>query len=214
MSLPSAASRRNNWRKRARQASRLRLPHPCAMKTMARCTSSSSHRTMPFPPTPSRPPFRSVGFALPAPEINRHLISFRTVHGYRATRILRTKLVPARTEYVRSLQRITVNINKAFKVKPLPPPPPTPPSRPSTRYAVLSRKWRTLDHQANLSRSRLYLVYIEAHDNISAQSRSFIRRPSTYHLHRLRVSSLISIYAGTLLQLSNNAHPCLESLNV
>ncbi|KAK1691391.1 hypothetical protein BDP55DRAFT_627059 [Colletotrichum godetiae] len=39
-------------------------------------------------------------------------------YGYRATRILRTKLVPARPEYVRSLQSITVNINKAFKVKP------------------------------------------------------------------------------------------------
>lgn len=146
------------------------------MRTIARCTSSSSHRTMPFPPTPSRPPFRSVGLALPAPEINRHLISSRTVHGYRATRILRTdtKLVPARTVYVRSLQRITVNINKAFKVKP-PISNWCPPPRPSTRYVVLSRVGRTLDHQANLSRSHLYLVYIKAHDNISARSRSFIR---------------------------------------
>ncbi|KAI3536868.1 hypothetical protein CPAR01_14080 [Colletotrichum paranaense] len=72
------------------------------MKTMARCTSSSSHRTMPFPPTPSRPPFRSVGLALPAPEINRHLISSRTVHGYRATRILRTDKACASAYRVRA----------------------------------------------------------------------------------------------------------------
>ncbi|KAK1475782.1 hypothetical protein CCUS01_16867 [Colletotrichum cuscutae] len=131
---------------------------------------------------------------LPAPEINRHLISSRTVHGYRAT---------PRTEYVRSFQRITVNINKAFKVKP--------PISSRCPLHVRRHGTLTLDHQANLSRSYLYLVYIQAHDNISARSRSFIRRPWTCHLHRLRVSALISIYAGTLLQLSNNAHPCLET---
>ncbi|UQC78360.1 uncharacterized protein CLUP02_03837 [Colletotrichum lupini] len=137
-------------------------------------TNFSSHPTMPFPPTPSRPPFRSVGLALPTPEINRHLISSRTVHGYRATRILRTDKACA----------------SAYRV----------PGAPSTSVVT-----------ANLSRSHLYLVYIKAHDNISARSRSFVRRPWTCHLHRLRVSALISIYAGTLLQLSNNAHPCLEN---